>query len=80
METKQTDKEALVNGLKTMVISIILMFLSPSIIYIAFSNQEKVLYIPLLVLGLLGCSVAIYLVFKGLNTILDSMFKSKKNN
>ncbi|WP_290698239.1 DUF6095 family protein [Lacinutrix sp.] len=80
METKKTDKEVLTKGLKKMAFSLILMFLSPIIIYIAFSNQEKQLYIPLLIIGVLGCSLAIYFAFKGLNTILDSMFKNNKTN
>lgn len=79
METKKTDKEVLTKGLKKMGISLVLMFLGPTILYIAFSNQEKPLYIPLLILGILACTAAIYFAFKGLNTILDSMFKSNKN-
>ncbi|AEG99883.1 DUF6095 family protein [Lacinutrix sp. 5H-3-7-4] len=78
METKSTDKNILVKGLKKMGISIAFMFLGPTVLYIAFSNQEKILYIPLIVIGVLFCISAIYFAFKGLNTILDSMFKSKK--
>lgn len=78
METKSTDKDILVKGLKKMGISIAFMFLGPTVLYIAFSNQEKILYIPLIVIGVLFCISAIYFAFKGLNTILDSMFKSKK--
>jgi len=78
METKSTDKDILVKGLKKMGISIAFMFLGPTVLYIAFSNQEKILYIPLIVIGVLFCISAIYFAFKGLNTILDSMFKSNK--
>ena len=79
METKKTDKEVLIKGLKKMGIALILMFLSPTIIYIAFSNQEKPLYIPLLIIGILGCCTAVFFAFKGINTILNSMFNSKHN-
>lgn len=78
MKTKKTDKEILINGLKKMGISLFLMFLGPTLIYIAFSNQEKNLYIPILIIGIIACCTAILFAFKGLNTILDSMFKSKK--
>ena len=78
METKKTDKDVLTKGLKKMGISLVLMFLGPSLIYVAFSNQEKPLYIPLLIVGIASCISAIYFAFKGLNTILDSMFKSNK--
>lgn len=78
METKKTDKDVLSKGLKKMGISLVLMFLGPTLIYISFSNQEKPLYIPLLILGIVGCLSAIYFALKGLNTILDSMFNSNK--
>ncbi len=75
METKKTNREVLVKGLKIMGSSLGAMFLGPILIHIAFSNQEKPLYIPILIVAILICGLAIYLAFKGLNTILDSMFK-----
>ncbi|MDO5968467.1 DUF6095 family protein [Flavivirga aquimarina] len=75
METKKTNREVLVKGLKIMGISLGAMFLGPLLIYIAFINQEKPLYIPILIVAIIVCGLAIYLAFKGLNTILDSMFK-----
>jgi len=80
METTKTDKEVLTNGLKKMGISLALLFLGPILIYIAFSNQEKSLYIPILIVGILVCIITIYFGFKGINTILDSMFKSNKSS
>ena len=76
METKHTDKEVLVKGLKKMAISLLCMFLGPTIIYVAFSNQEKSLYIPILITGVFICFVAVILAFKGLKTIMNSMFNS----
>lgn len=78
MATKKTDRDVLSKGIKKMFISLGLMFLGPILIYIAFSNQEKPLYIPLLILGIVGCAAAMYFAYKGLNTIVDSMFKSTK--
>ncbi|WP_303318950.1 DUF6095 family protein [Flavivirga abyssicola] len=75
METEKTNKEILVKGLKIMGTSLGAMFLGPLLIHIAFSNQEKPLYIPILIVAIIVCGLAIYLAFKGLNTILDSMFK-----
>ena len=77
METDRTDRNVLVKGLKTMAISLGLMFLGPTFIYLAFSNPGKPLYYPLLMLGIIGCICAIFFGFKGLNTIMDSMFKKK---
>jgi hypothetical protein len=75
METKKTNKEVLVKGIKTMGISLVLMFLGPSLIYVALSNTEKPLYIPILIVAFILCFLAIYFAFKGLKTIMDSMFK-----
>lgn len=80
MEENRTDKNLLLKGMKTMGISLILMFIGPTIIYLTLSNKEKPLYIPLLILGIFGCATAIYFAFKGLNTILDSMFKKNSSN
>ncbi|MFK7780785.1 DUF6095 family protein [Psychroserpens sp.] len=75
METKKTDKDKLVNGIKTMGISLILMFLGPSLFYVAQNNTEKSLYLPILIIAFIFCILAIYFAFKGLKTIMDSMFK-----
>lgn len=80
MEENRTDKNLLVKGIKKMGFSLVLMFIGPTLIHIAFTNKEKPLYIPLLVLGILGCIAAIYFVFMGINTILDSMFKKNTSN
>ncbi|WP_238155795.1 MULTISPECIES: DUF6095 family protein [Flavobacteriaceae] len=76
MGTKRTNKEVLIQGLKKMGLSLLCMFLGPTLIYIAFSNQEKPLYIPILIIGCLICGLAIFFAFKGLKTILDSMFNN----
>ncbi|WP_038530903.1 DUF6095 family protein [Formosa agariphila] len=75
METERTNKTLLVSGLKKMGISLALMFLGPTLIHIAFTNTEKPLYIPILIVGILICGLAIFFAFKGLMTIMDSMFK-----
>ncbi len=75
METEKTDKNILVKGLKTMGGSLGCMFLGPTLLHIALSNKEKPLYIPILIVAILICSLAVYFAFKGINTILNSMFK-----
>jgi hypothetical protein len=76
MKENRTNKELLVKGFQNLGISLVFMFLGPTIIYLALSNKEKPLYVPLLILGILGCSAAVYFAFKGINKILDSMFKN----
>tara|TARA_R110002126_G_C10219793_1_gene478916 strand:- start:286 stop:519 length:234 start_codon:yes stop_codon:yes gene_type:complete len=77
MEENKTDRNILAKGLKTMGISLGAMFLGPTLVYIALTNQEKPLYIPILILAIIICGLAIFLAFKGINTIMDSMFKKK---
>ena len=66
-------------GLKRMGFSLIFMFLGPTLLHIAFSNKEKSLYIPLLFIGIVICGAAIFFAFKGIQTIMDSMFKKNTN-
>ncbi len=80
METKRTNKEILVKGLKKMALSLVLMFAGPTLFYIATTNKEKSLYIPLLIISLLICAGAVYFAFKGLQTIMNSMFDKKTNS
>jgi len=77
MEENKTDRNILAKGLKTMGISLGCMFLGPTLVYIALTNQEKPLYIPVLILAIIICGLAIFFAFKGINTIMDSMFKKK---
>ncbi len=78
MKTKSTDKEVLVKGIKFMGIAIFLMFAGPTLLHLVLSNKDKGFYIPLLGIAIIICILAIYFAFKGINTILDSLFKSKK--
>ena len=78
METKRTNKDILVNGLKKMGVSLVLMFAGPTLFYIITSNKDKAFYIPLLIISILLCGAAIFFAFKGIQTIMNSMF-GKKN-
>ena len=80
METNKTDRNVLAKGLKTMGISLGCMFLGPTLLHIAFSNKEKPLYIPILIVASIICMLAVFFAFKGINTILDSMFKKNTSN
>lgn len=75
METSKTDKKILAKGVKTLCFALLSLFTAPILISLAFSNKEKALYIPILILGCSIAALAIFLLFKGINTIMDSMFK-----
>ena len=72
-----TDKDLLVKGIKTMAICALLMFVGPTILYLVLGNPEKSFFIPLTIIGVLICGFAIYLGFKGLKIIMDSVFGKK---
>ena len=74
METPRTNRTLLVEGLKTMGITLFLAFLGPLILHAGFSNPEKPLYIPLVISGIFMCGAAIYFGFKGIRIIMDSLF------
>ena len=58
-----------------MGIALIFMFLGPTLFYVAFANEEKSLYVAILIMAAIICGLAIYFAFMGIKTILDSMFK-----
>lgn len=76
-ENNRTDRKLLEKGLKRMGICLLLMFAGPTLLHIAFSNDDKPLYIPLLILAILLCIGAVAMLFIGLNTIGNSIFKKK---
>jgi hypothetical protein len=78
METSRTDKKLLFKGVKTLIFALLSLFMGPTLLHVALSNPEKPLYMPILILGSLISAFAVFLIFKGLIIILNSMFK--KNN
>ncbi len=77
-DTKRTDKELLVKGIKMMLLTAVLMFLGPTLFYIGLNNKEKVLFIPLMIVATIVLILAVFLMYKGLKTIMNSMFGTKK--
>lgn len=72
-----TNKEVLYKGIKILGYALPLMFIGPSIIHMSFKNQKHWLYIPVLGLGILLCILSIFLIFRGLKTIMKSLFDGK---
>lgn len=73
---KRTNKEVLFKGLRYLASAMPLIFLGPSILYSAFNNREHPLYIAVLILGIIACGGAIFLIFKGINTLMKALFDS----
>ncbi len=76
-ENNKTDKELLGKGLKRMGICLVLMFMGPTLLHLSLDNDDKPLYIPLLIVAIILCIAAIVMLYIGLNTILNSIFKKK---
>lgn len=73
-----TDKDILIKGLKQLAYTAMLMFLAPVVIWQAFRNEEHPLYWPVLIVGIILAIAAVGMGFKGIQTIMNSMF-GKKN-
>lgn len=78
MDEKQhdnIDRDKLINGLKTMGVSIILMFTGPSLLYLALSNKDKSYNTILFIVAILICITAIFLFFIGIKRIINTFFR-----
>ncbi len=73
-----TDKKILSKGIKYLSISLGLLVLGPFIINSAFKNQENPLYPYVLGLGIIIALAAMFLIFKGITTLVKSMFDGDK--
>jgi uncharacterized membrane protein len=73
-----TNKEILFKGIKFILWALPCYFIGPSIIYNAFINKGNSWHYLVLIIGIIVCFFAIYFTFKGLKTILNSMFDGNK--
>lgn len=73
-----TNKSVLAKGVKYLAGALPLLFLGPVVITSAFKNEKHQLYVYVLILGILIALAAMFLIFKGINTILKSLFDADK--
>ncbi|WP_136483049.1 DUF6095 family protein [Cognatitamlana onchidii] len=76
-QENKTDKKILFKGIKTLVFALLSLFMGPILLSFAFSKPDDKLYIPLLVIGCAISAMAVIMMFKGIRTIMNSMFKKK---
>jgi len=74
----KTDKELLVTGIKKLGYTVLLMFTAPVVIWQAFKNEGHIFYWPVLIIGIILAIAAVLMGFKGISTIVDSLFGKKK--
>ena len=75
MDRKHTNKKLLATGIKYLAGGLPLSFLGPVILYSAFNNQDKPLFIPIVIVGFLFFFGAMYCIFKGIMTIVKALFE-----
>mgnify|MGYP000005036891 FL=1 len=69
-----TNKVLLFKGIKILAITLPLLFMSPVIINSAFKNEEHPYYYPVLTVGIILFLLAIYMLFKGVTTVVKGIF------
>lgn len=74
MSKKHTDFNILKKGLKFMAFAVPLLFAAPYLLTLSFLNKDIYMFYVFLGLGLVAGAGAIYLCFKGINTIMKSIF------
>lgn len=70
----KTNREVLAQGIKYMAWALPLLFVGPTVIYNAFINKQNNWHYLVLALGIVCSISAVYLAFKGLQTIMKSLF------
>ncbi len=76
---KMTDnKNTLSKGIKYLSGALPLMFIGPVVINSSFKNQDSSIYEIVLGVGILCCALAIFFMFKGVTTIVNSLFDGNK--
>lgn len=74
----KTNKTLLIKGLKSFAYTVIAMFVAPVLLYQAFKNTDKPLFIPVLVIGIIAAGFAIYLGFRSVKITMDAVFGEKE--
>ncbi|MBB1149373.1 MULTISPECIES: DUF6095 family protein [unclassified Myroides] len=74
MQAEGVNRKVLQKGVKYLAITLPLLFLGPIVIHSSLKNQGHPFFIPIFGLGCIMCLSAMLLLFKGINTIMKSLF------
>lgn len=74
MEQSRTNKKVLFKGIKMLIFALLSLFMGPILLSAAFSKPDDKLYYPLLIVGCAISALAVIMLFKGIRTIMGSMF------
>ena len=71
---KHTNKSLLLKGLKFLAGALPLSFVGPVVLFSSFKNPDNPWFLPVLIFALITMAAAIYLMFKGINTVMKALF------
>ena len=71
---KHTNKNLLIKGLKYLAGALPLSFVGPVVLFSSFKNQEHAWFIPILIFALVAMAAAVFLMFKGISTVMKALF------
>lgn len=72
------NKDLLFKGIKYAVGAIPIMFIGPSVIHNAFMNKHTNWHYLVLAIGIILCVLAVFLMYKGIQTMVKSLFDGNK--
>lgn len=78
MKTKKTNKTQLIKGIQNLAFSLPLLFASPVVLHTAFQNPNHPWYVAVIGLGCILGFLAILFIFRGIRTVMQSMFTGKQ--
>lgn len=73
----QTDRTLFKKGIKFLLIALPLLALAPILISIARLNKETFIFWVILIPGLIAFFAAMYMIYKGVNTLMSAFFSRK---
>ncbi len=73
-ETHKTDKKQLGKGVRTLMGSLLPSVIGPTVLYNAFMNKSHDLFWVVFSIGVIIMLLAIFLIFKGIRTMINSIF------
>ncbi len=74
MQEHHTDRKLLSKGVRFLIFALPLFFIGPIVIHSSLKNQNHPLFAIVFGLGCLICLSSMFLLFKGLKTIINSLF------
>lgn len=69
-----TNREVLNQGIKKLAFALPALFTGPAVIYNAFINKQNNWHYLVLAIGIAICLTGVYLMFRGIQLIVKSMF------